>query len=65
MDKFQHESGIVFIVVVLFLEIGIDEGVRLFLFLVVLGEDFAQRLLFELDGGLQFDEDVFHQQWEI
>ena len=65
MDKFQHESGIVFIVVVLLFEIGIDEGVRLFLFLVVLGEDFAQRLLFELDGGLQFDEDVFHQQWEI
>jgi|688.fasta_scaffold2134296_2 hypothetical protein len=62
MDEPEDESGIIFIAVLLLLEIGIDEGVWLLLFLVVLGEDFTQRLLFELDGGLQFDEDVFHQQ---
>ena len=62
MDEPEDESGIIFIAVLLLLEIGIDEGVWLLLFLFVLGEDFTQRLLFELDGGLQFDEDVFHQQ---
>ena len=52
MDELEDESGIIFIAVLLLLEIGIDEGIWLFLFLVVLDEDFTQRLLFELDGGL-------------
>lgn len=64
-DELEDEVGVVEVGVFLLLEVGIEEGVWLLLFLLVLGQYPPQRLLFESDGGLEFNEDVFHQQWGI
>jgi hypothetical protein len=45
-DEFEEEVGVVQVGVFLFLEVGIEEGVRLLLFLLVLGQHPPQRLLF-------------------
>lgn len=50
--EFEDEVCIILIGVFLFLEVGIEEGVGLVLFLLVLGEDPPQRLLFQVGGGL-------------
>lgn len=65
LDEFDDKVCIILIGVFLFLEVGVEEGVGLVRFLLVLGEHPPQRLLFQVGRGLEFDEDVFHQQWGI